>query len=81
MKQAIGIPMGIDPAPFWTNLFLYSYEAEYMSSLISSDKVKARHFHSAKHFIDDLSAINDGGEFGRSVCDIYPKEIELKVEH
>ena len=28
MKQAIGIPMGIDPAPFWANLFLYSYEGE-----------------------------------------------------
>ena len=38
MKQAMGIPVGIDPAPFWANLFLYSYEEEYMSSLISSDK-------------------------------------------
>ena len=25
-KQCIGIPMGIDPAPFWANLHLYSYE-------------------------------------------------------
>ena len=23
MRQAIGILMGIDPAPFWANLFLY----------------------------------------------------------
>ena len=25
MKQAIGIPLGIDLAPFWGNLFLYSF--------------------------------------------------------
>ena len=47
-----------------------------MSSLISFDKIKARHFHSIKRFIDDLWAINDGGEFGRSLCDIYPNELE-----
>ena len=35
MKQAIGIP----------NHFLYSYEEQYMLSLIYSDKIKARDFH------------------------------------
>ena len=40
MKQAIGIPMGIDLAPFWGNLFLYSYEEEYTSSLSSCVKVR-----------------------------------------
>ena len=48
--QAISIPMVIDSASFWANLFLYSYE-EYMLSLISSDKIKARHFHSPKRFL------------------------------
>ena len=52
-----------------------------MSSLISSDKTKAKYFHSRKRFIDDHCAINDGREFGRFVCDIYPKELELTVEH
>ena len=80
MKKAIRIPMGIDPTQFWANLFLYSYENQCMSSLISSDKIKARHFHSTKHFIDDLCAINDDGDFGRSICNIYPKELESKVE-
>ena len=45
LRQKIGIPMGIDPAPFWANFFLYTYENEYISELISNDKVKARHFH------------------------------------
>ncbi len=80
-KQAIGIPMGIDPAPFWANLFLYTYEEEYISNIIPLHPVKARHFHSTKRFIDDLCAINDGGEFGRVYKDIYPEELELKIEH
>ena len=56
MEQAIGIP----------DHFLYSYEEEYMPSLIYSDKIKARHFNSTKHFIDHLYAINEGREFGIS---------------
>ena len=81
MRQCIGIPMGIDPAPFWANLFLYTYEENYISSLMSVDPVKARHFHSTRRFIDDLIAMNDGGEFGRIYRDIYPEELELKQEH
>ena len=81
LRQAIGIPMGIDPAPFWANLFLYYYEEKFISNLISTDKVKARHFHSTKRFIDDLCAINDGGKFGNSFVDIYPQELDLKLEH
>ena len=50
-----------------------------MPSLVSFDKIKAKHFHSSKCFIDDL--YNDGGQIGRSICEIYSKELELKVEH
>ena len=81
MRQAIGIPMGIDPAPFWANLYLYTYEKDFISEKTVEDKVRARHFHSCKRFIDDLTAINDGGEFGRSISEIYPDELELKAEH
>ena len=52
-----------------------------MLSLTSSDEIKARHFHLKKNFIDDLCAINDSVEFGRSIYNIYPKELDLKVEH
>ena len=81
MRQAIGIPMGIDPAPFWANLFLYQYEQRYMTDLIERDKVAARHFHSTRRFIDDLCALNDGGLLERVYRDIYPEELELKKEH
>ena len=60
LRQKIGIPMGIDPAQFWANLFLYTYKNEYMSEPVSNDKVKARHFHATERFIDDLGTLNDG---------------------
>jgi len=81
LRQDIGIPMGIDPAPFWANLFLYTYEEEYMSKLVTVDKEKARHFHSTNRFIDDLCTLNDGEVFGEVFQDIYPPELELKMEH
>ena len=50
--------------------------------LISSDKIKARYFHSTKHLIliDDICTINHRGEFESSIYVIYPKELKLKVE-
>ena len=84
MRQAIGIPMGINPAPFWANLYLYTNEEEFVSDLVKGEqesKIRARHFHSNRRFIDDLCAINDGGEFGRSHPEIYPHELEIKCEH
>ena len=80
LRQKTGIGMGNDPAPFWANLFLYKYEKEYMSEPISNDKVKARHFHSTKCFIDDLGTLNDEGAFS-VYRDIYPPELQLKFEH
>ena len=49
-----------------------------MSSLICG-KIRHHTFPLKKAFIDDLYAINDGGEFGRSFNVIYPKEFEVKA--
>ena len=80
-KQCIGIPMGIDPAPFWANLHLYSYECAFITKLMKSDKGKAMKFRYATRFIDDECNLNDSGEFGKSFHDIYPNNLELKCEH
>ena len=80
-KQCIGIPMGIDPAPFWANLHLYAYEYKFMTTMMSVDKYRAMRFKYATRFIDDECNLNDGGEFGRSYPSIYPPELELKCEH
>ena len=81
LRQKIGIPMGIDLVPFRENLFLYTYENEYMIELISNDKVKARHFHPPERFIDDLGTLNDDSVFNDVYTDIHPSELQLKVEH
>ena len=82
LRQNIGIPMGIDPAPFWANLFLYHYENIFVQKLVSSGSPRAYNFHSTSRFIDDLCALNDKDEFFKSYeNDIYPKELKLKVEH
>jgi len=84
-RQIIGMPMGIDPAPFWANIYLYTYEAKYITDLTkdnnSVNKILARKFHATSRFIDDLCSLNDGGEFGKCHKNIYSREMELKVEH
>ena len=81
IRQSIGIPMGMDPAPFWANLYLYYYEHEFITNLMQSDKRRARKFINACRFIDDECNINDDGEFSRSYQEIYPEELQLKCEH
>ena len=80
-KQIIGIPMGSDPAPFFANLFLYFYENKWIRNLQRSNLTKARKFSTVFRFIDDLLAMNDGGEFSRSLHEIYPAELELNKEN
>lgn len=75
MKQMTDIAIGISSTSFCGNLFLYSYEVEYMSPLISSNKVKATYF-----FIN-FCTINHSGEFEKTFLGKYEKELELRVEH
>ena len=72
-------PVGIDPVSFSANCFLYTYENEYMSRLISNDKVKGHHFYVTKRF--SLSTLNDGVELNDICKNIYLSELKLKIEH
>ena len=81
IRQGIGIPMGIDPAPFWANLYLYDYEYEFIKHLIHTDKIKARKFLHSVRFIDDQCNLNDSNEFSKCYTEIYPSELQLKCEH
>ena len=51
--QSIGIPMGIDPVPFWANLYLYHYVCEFIKTLIKEDKSKAMKLRNASRLIDN----------------------------
>ena len=39
-QQIVGIPMGTNCAPLLADIFLYSYEAEFIQSLLSNGKKK-----------------------------------------
>ena len=39
-QQIVGIPMGTECAPLLADIFLYSYEAEFIQSLFSNRKRK-----------------------------------------
>ena len=80
-KQDIGIPIGSDPAPFFANLFLFHYESEWLKSIKGTEYARARKFNNIFRFIDDLIALNDGGEFEKSFLEIYPVELTLKKEN
>ena len=42
--QSIGIPMGIDQAPFWVNLYLYNFEFAFISTLSRTDRYRGFRF-------------------------------------
>ena len=81
-KQVIGIPMGIDPAPYWPNLFLYYFfRSKYLQQLISKGSPRVYKFHETLRFMEDLCIINNDGEFSSSYKYICPKQLELKLGH
>ena len=77
-KQVIGIPMGTNCAPLLADLFLYSYEAEFLQSLYKSGSKKlARRFNNTYRYIDDLMSLDNPG-ISNYLPHIYPDELEIK---
>ena len=73
-RKMVGIPMGTNCAPLLADLFLYSYENEFLDKLIKEGKRKlARKLNLSYHFIDDLISFNNK-RFKEFISDIYPKE-------
>ena len=59
-RQMVGIPMGANCAPLLADLFLYSYENEFLDKLIKEGKRKlARKFNLLYCYIDDLISFNN----------------------
>ena len=80
-RQKVGIPMGTDCAPFLANLFLYSYEHEWMMKMKQQDPKLARRFNHSTRYIDDLLTINNDDLMKQYMNEIYPEELELKHEN
>ena len=58
-QQIVGIPIGTNCAPLLADIFLYSYEAKFIQSLLSTGKKKlASQFNFTYRYIDDVLSIN-----------------------
>ena len=70
-RQVIGFPMRTNCAPLLADLFLYSYESEFLDNMIRGGHRKlARSFNLCYRYIDDLIVFNNK-KFGDYVREIY----------
>ena len=77
-QQVVGIPMGTNCAPLLADLFLYSYESEFLQKLVKDKKIhEARAFNFTYRYIDDVLSINNS-RFAKFLPLIYPPELEVK---
>ena len=77
-QQQIGIPMGTNCAPLLADLFLYSYETEFLQNLVRNKRMKdAKSFNFTYRYIDDVLSINNPS-FSQWLPSIYPPELEIK---
>ena len=77
-QQINGIPMGTNCAPLLADIFLYSYEAEFIQSLLSAGKKRlASQFNFTYRYIDDVLSINNP-DFENYLGQMYPPELEIK---
>ena len=59
-QQTVGIPMGTNCAPLLADIFLYSYEADFIQSFLSTGKKhSASRFNLTYSYIDDVLPINN----------------------
>ena len=65
--------MGTNCAPLLANLFLYSYEVEFLRSMKKSNKKLAKAFNLTSRYTDNLISITNP-RFKHFLKDIYPEE-------
>ena len=78
-QQIIGIPMGTNCAPLLADIFLYSYEAEFIQSLLSAGKKRlASQFNFTYRYIDDVLSIKNP-DFENYLGQMYPLSLRSKT--
>ena len=77
-QQTVAIPMDTNSAPLLGDLFLYSYEANFMQGFPKENEKKLdRSFNFTFRYIDDVLSVSNS-RFGDFVDSIYPIELEIK---
>ena len=70
--------MGTHCAPLLADIFMYSYEAEFIQSLFPTDRKRlASQFNFTYRYIDDVLSINNH-DFENYLGQMYPHEHENK---
>ena len=70
--------MGTDCSLLHADLFLYSYEADFIQGLLKKNEKKlARSLNFTSRYIDDVLSLNNS-RFDDFVDRIYPTELEIK---
>ena len=78
-RQATGIPMGTNSAPLLADLFLYSYENEFLDNMIRNGHRRlARSFNLCYRYIDDLIVFNSK-TFLDYLKEIYPSQLTVET--
>ena len=76
--QVIGIPVGTNCAPLLADLFLYSYENEFLDNMIRSGHRRlAKSFNLCYRYIDDLIVFNNK-KFLDYLNEIYPSQLTVE---
>ena len=70
--------MGTNCAPLLADVFLYSYETDFVQGLLKKNEKKpARSFNFTYRYIDDVLSLNNS-RFSDFIDRIYPIELETK---
>ena len=65
--------MWTDFAPLLANVYLFSYEHNFMKSLLKNNIIRANHFSNSFRYNDDLLTVNNPS-FKNEISNIYPLE-------
>ena len=77
-QQITGFHMGTNCAPLLADIFLYSYEAEFIQSLLSIGRKRlASQFNVTYRYIDNVLS-NNKPDFENYFGQMYPPELEIK---
>ena len=78
-SQMIGIPMGTNCAPLLADLFLYSYENEFLDNMIRSEDHRrlAKSFNVCYRYIDNLILYNNM-KFLDYLKEIFPSQVTVE---
>ena len=77
-RQVIGIPVGTNSAPLLADLFLHTFEYDFMVKTMKQDITKAIQFSNTFQYIDDLFSANNV-DFGNYISAITRRNWNLRT--